>query len=126
MNGLLVNRIWHFVVMLFCFIAILYNVDMLKIVGNEIFRNNQKVGWIYEEHHIRSHDNKQLGYFTNDFIFSNDGHKLAYIKGDYLYQYGVDTDAAGAKIPLEKVNAGMPGSILSQMAKCAIYMFIGV
>lgn len=98
---------------------------MLKIIGDEIFRDNKKVGWIKDEHHIRSHDDKQLGYFTNEFIFNNDGRRLAYVKGDYLYQYGASLSDPHSRTPLEVVNAAMPGCILPEMAKCAIFMFIG-
>ena len=94
---------------------------MLKITGNDIWRNGQKVGWI-EENYIRAHDGKKLGYFGGNFIYGIDGHKLAYVEGDYLYSESSST----AKVSLDKINEGIEGGMLPEVGKCAVYMFIGV
>jgi hypothetical protein len=92
---------------------------MIKIVGTEIWRGGQKIGWI-EGHHVRAHDGKKLGYFEGDHVYNEEGHKLAYIEGDYLISYG-----SNIKVPLEKVSEEVEGGIGPGIDKCGIYVLFG-
>jgi len=94
---------------------------MIKIIGNDIWRGGQKIGWI-EEHHVRAHDGRKLGYFEGNFVHGEDGRKLAYIEGDYLFSEG---GSSGSKLPLEKVSEGIEGGVLSEIGKCAVYVLLG-
>ncbi len=97
-----------------------YNENMLKITGNDIWRSGQRVGWV-EGNYIRDHNGKKLGYFEENFVRGMDGHKLAYVEGDYLYS----ESSSGAKVSLDKINESIEGSMLPEVGKCAVYMFIG-
>lgn len=93
---------------------------MIKIEGNDIWRNGQKVGWI-DSNHIRAHDGVKLGYFEGNYVHSNDGEKIAYIDGAYLHQ-----ESGGTKVSLDKVNEEIVGGLLPEIGKCAIYVLIGI
>jgi hypothetical protein len=91
---------------------------MIKIVGNELWREGEKVGWV-EGSHIRAHDGRKLGYVEGNFIYSEEGHKVAYIEEGHLF-----SDGGNAKLPLEKVNEEVTGGVLPENAKCAIYVLL--
>ncbi len=91
---------------------------MIKMLGNDIYRNDEKIGWI-EGNHIYAHDGKKIGYFDSQHIYGPDGDKVAYLDSQDLY------DAAGnRKAHLEDVAAEIEG-ILPNSAKCAIYALFG-
>jgi hypothetical protein len=93
---------------------------MLKIIGREIWRGGEKVGFI-EENHVRAHDGKKLGYFEENHVRDTAGNKIAYISGDHLY-----TESLGnVKISLDKVNEMVMGGLLPEIGKCAVYILIG-
>ena len=92
---------------------------MIKVVGKDLWRGGQKIGWV-AEHHIFAHDGKKLGYFDNKNIYNLEGHKLAYVEGDYLHSYGSDS-----KVPLEKVSEEIEGGVDQSIDKCAIYILLG-
>ena len=92
---------------------------MLKLLGNDIYRESEKIGWI-EGDHIFAHDGKKLGYFDTKYIYSVDADRIAYIEGDELL------DASGnRKAHLEEITEAIEG-VLSVPCKCAIYVLIGV
>lgn len=90
------------------------------MIGNDITRDGQKVDWI-EGNDIRAHDGQKLGYFSSNDVYDVGGHKLAYIEGDYLHSEG-----SSAKVSLDKINGSVTGGMLSEIGKCAVFMFIGV
>jgi hypothetical protein len=92
---------------------------MIKVVGAELWRGGEKIGWV-EGQHIRAHDGKKLGYFEGNLIYGEDGRKLAYVEGDHLISYG-----SNSKISLEQVSEGIEGGVLSEGAKCAVYVLLG-
>ncbi|MGC9603158.1 MAG: 4-fold beta flower protein [Minisyncoccia bacterium] len=94
---------------------------MLKIIGHDIWREGQRVGWI-DGYHIRAHDGKRLGYFDGDFVYGADGHKQAYIEGGYLHSESSST----SKVSVDKINESIEGGMLPEIGKCAIYILIGV
>jgi hypothetical protein len=94
---------------------------MLKIEGHEIWRSGERAGYI-DGNHIRNHDYKMLGYFSDGHVYNAAGHKIAYIEGNHLHP----EDGSGAKISLDDVNKGISGGVLPELGKCAIYCLIGI
>ena len=95
-----------------------YTVSMLKIIGNDIYRAEEKIGWI-DGNHIYAHDGKKLGYFDSGHVYNADTDKVAYIEGDELL------DAGGSrKAHLEEVSEAIEG-IVPMATKCAIYVLLG-
>jgi hypothetical protein len=92
---------------------------MIKIVGNDIWRGGEKVGFI-DGNYIRAHDSRKLGYFEDRFVYSEEGHKLAYVEGDHLFSEG-----GSATVPLERVNEEIVGGVLPEIGKCAVYVLLG-
>jgi hypothetical protein len=91
---------------------------MIKIEGNDIWRDGTKIGWI-EGNHIHAHDGNKLGYFEDNHIYNASANKIAYIEGDYLHS------ADGSKkIALEKISEQITGGIIPDVAKCAIYSLL--
>ncbi len=91
---------------------------MIKLSGNEIYRNGQEAGWI-EGNHIIAHGDRKLGYFEGNSVFSIEGHKLAYMEGNNLY-------VGSAEVSLDKINKNIIGGSVSEIGRCAIYVLIGV
>ena len=94
---------------------------MIKIIGNEVWRSGQKIGWV-DDDHVRDRDGKKLGYFQDRFIYDMGGHKLAWIEEDYLVSQGSGDEA---KIRLDQVAENIEGGVMSELAKCAIYVLLG-
>ncbi len=94
--------------------------DKITITGHDIRRGGEKIGWI-DVHKIRSHsDNKVLGYFDTEHIYSPEGHHLGYVSGDHLYS------ADGrVKVALEEVSEHIEGGLDEGLEKCAVYMLLG-
>jgi hypothetical protein len=91
---------------------------MLKLLGNEIYRAGDKIGWL-ERNHVFARDGRKLGYFDSVRVYSADGDKIAYVEGDTLY------DAAGnPKAPLELVSEAIEG-VLGAVGKCAVFVLLG-
>ncbi len=93
---------------------------MIKIAGNDLWRGGKRIGWV-EGNYIRAQDGKRLGYHYGNYIYAENGEKLAFIEGDYLCS---EADF-GKKIRLEAVNEALPGGILPEITKCAIYILLG-
>ena len=91
---------------------------MLKLVGNDVYRASEKIGWI-EGNHVFGHDGRKLGYFDSLRIYDINADKVAYVEGDTLY------DAAGNhKAHLEDISEDIEG-VLGTTGKCAIYVLLG-
>jgi hypothetical protein len=89
---------------------------MIKIDGYTILRDGSKIGWI-DGIYIHAHDGTKLGYFEDKYVYNLDGNKIAYILGDYLH-----AEEGNNKIPLDKVSEQVTGGVISDIAKCAIYI----
>jgi hypothetical protein len=94
---------------------------MIKILGNDLWRNGEKIGWI-EGDHVRDRDGKKLGYFQDRFVYDMSGHKLAWIEEDYLVSQGSGSEA---KIRLDQVAEEIEGGVLPELGKCAVYVLLG-
>ncbi len=91
---------------------------MIKIDGNTIWRDGSKIGWM-EGNHVRAHDGTKMGYFEGNNIYNNNGNKVAYTQGNYLY-----SESGDKKVPMEKISEQIVGGIVSDIAKCAIYILL--
>ena len=94
---------------------------MIKILGNDLWRNGEKIGWI-EGDHVRDRDGKKLGYFQDRFVYDMSGHKLAWIEEDYLVSQGSGSEA---KLRLDQVAEEIEGGVLPELGKCAVYVLLG-
>ncbi len=94
---------------------------MIKIVGSELWRGGEKVGYV-EGHHIRNRENALVGYFSEGekAVYSAGDHKIAYIQGDKLY-----STVGHADVHLSSVHEAIEGGVLSEVGKCAIYVLLG-
>jgi len=93
---------------------------MLKIIGDNVYRNGEKVGWV-ERNYVLDHRGIKLGYFDNKFIYNHERRRQAYIEGDHLYSEG----SKFSKISLDKINEDIEGGILPMIAKAAVYVLLG-
>jgi hypothetical protein len=92
---------------------------MLKLIGNDIWRGENKIGYV-EGHHIIDHNGKKLGYFTDHHVWNMNDDKIAYIEEDHLF-----TESGKSKILLENVAETIEGGVLPIIGKCAIYILLG-
>jgi len=92
---------------------------MIKLVGNEIWRGGEKIGWV-AGNHVFAHDGKKVGFFEANFIYSESDKKVARIEGDFLYAEGGES-----KVPLEKIAEDVTGGVITDIARAAIYILLG-
>jgi len=93
---------------------------MIKINGNDIYRDSQKIGYI-DDNYIKSHDGDKLGYFDQKYVYDLHANKLAYIYGRNLVSQS-DNDV---KTDIDEINKFITGGVLSEIGRCAIYMLLG-
>ena len=96
---------------------------MIKLIGNDIWRGDRKIGWM-DGNHVRDHDGKKLGYFEDRFVYNEDGHKVAYIEEDFLIPYG-GSDSSPSKVRLEAIAEDVTGGTIPELARAAIYILLG-
>lgn len=89
----------------------------MHIVDNKILHEGQKLGWI-DGGHIRGDDDAKLGYFENNCVYNEAGHKVAYIhENELMFSNGNES------IPLQKVNEDIVGTA-PLLTKCAIHVLL--
>ena len=91
---------------------------MLRIGGDDIYRDGSEVGCLSGTT-LYDHSGSKLGYYEGDRIYNNEAYKIAYLEGGYLYE-------GDRKISLDYVNESIKGGDFPEIAKCAIYLLIGV
>ena len=91
---------------------------MIKIVGNNIWRGGEKIGWLQDDN-VYSHENRKIGYFSDNDIYNQEGRKVGYIEGDYIKT--VD----GKEIRLEDNREHVVGGSISDLARAAIRLLLG-
>jgi len=94
---------------------------MLRMMGNKILKNGEQIGRV-EGSRVYAKGDKKLGYFDRDDIFNMEGDKVAYVQGNYLYLKR-DNDI---KVSLDDVRENIEGGTIETIAKCAIYILIGI
>jgi hypothetical protein len=92
---------------------------MIKMNGNDITRNNVKIGWV-TDNHIFDHTGKKIGYTTSDMVFDATAKKLAHLECEYVYYPSTDKRAR-----LEDVITGIESPTLSNIQRVAIRLFFG-
>ena len=94
---------------------------MVKLLGHEVWRAGEKIGWI-DGNHVRDHNDKKLGYFLDHYVYDMNDHKIAYIEEDYLVSVGSGSEA---KVRLDEVAENVVGGVLPEIGKCAVYVLLG-
>ena len=94
---------------------------MIKLIGNDIWRADKKIGWM-EENHVFNYEGKRVGYYEDKYVYNEDGHKLAYIEEDFLMPYGGNESA---KVRLEVIAQDVTGGVIPELARAAIYILLG-
>ncbi len=94
---------------------------MVKLIGNDVWRSGEKIGWI-DGDHVRDRNGKKLGYFQGTHVYDASGHKLAFIEQDHLVSHGSGSEA---RIDLERIMEEVRGGVLSEIGKCAVYVLLG-
>jgi hypothetical protein len=92
---------------------------MIKMMGNEIWRGGEKIGWI-EGKNIMDRGGKKQGFVEGDHIYDEGDNKIAYVEGDFLIAHG-----GTSKIPLEKIAEDVEGGVISAITRAAIYILLG-
>jgi hypothetical protein len=94
---------------------------MIKIIGNDIKRDGEKIGWI-EGNDVRDMSNRKLAFVKGDDIFrGSDGIKIAFIEGAYVI-----VSSSGKKISVTENNqAHVTGGSASNEMRAAIRLFFG-
>lgn len=92
---------------------------MIKIVGNDITRGGEKIGWI-EGNDIYDHNGHKLGYASGNNIYNHGGQKLGYLEGDHLK--GED---GSTNIHLEENRRVVTGGSHSDLTRGAIRILLG-
>ena len=95
---------------------------MIKIIGNDLYRAGEKIGYM-DTKHVWGHDGKKLGYFDYRTVWGEDGRKLAFIDGDFLISYGASGEES--KVRLETMNEQVEGGVMPGIQKCAVYVLLG-
>jgi hypothetical protein len=92
---------------------------MVKLVGNDIYRGGEKIGWL-QTPHIFAHDGKKLGYFEGIFVYNADARKIAYLEGNFLVPEG-----GGPKVPVQKIVEDVTGGVIPDIERAAIFVLLG-
>jgi hypothetical protein len=93
--------------------------NMIKLNGNDIMRDEVKIGWIMGDH-IFDHDGKKLGYTTSDTVFDEMAKKIAHLEGEFIYY--PDTDK---RTRLEDIINTIESPTLSDIQRVAVRIFFG-
>jgi hypothetical protein len=90
---------------------------MIKIVGNDIYRGGEKLGWL-EENDIYGEDGGKLGYYSGDDIYNSSGAKIGYFEGTHL------KTTSGRTVSFEELRRHVLGTA-SDIARAAVYLLFG-
>lgn len=94
---------------------------MIKIIGNDIKRDGEKLGWI-AGNDVRDMSNRKLGYVVGDDIFrGSDGSKIAFVDGAFVV-----IGSSGKKMSIvENKSKHVSGGSISDAMRAAIKLFFG-
>lgn len=92
---------------------------MIKIIGNNIWRGGEKVGWLQGDY-VYSHDGRKLGYSEGSNVYNMSGHKIGYIEGDEIHSTADDRVTR-----LEDNHGHVVGGEISDVARAAIRLLLG-
>lgn len=90
---------------------------VINIVGNDIRRGGEKIGWI-EGNDVYNDQGMKIGYFSGNDVYNKSGTKVGYIKGDKFYR------SDGYEIDLSKLNQEVSGGQLSPLGRAAVKVLL--
>ncbi|MBI4991674.1 MAG: hypothetical protein HZB99_00450 [Candidatus Harrisonbacteria bacterium] len=91
---------------------------MIKIVGNDIFKNGQKIGWVQSDD-IYDSSGRKLGYYSGNDIYNRSGTKIAYVEGGSIKREN------GSTISVEQNRLRITGGNYSDICRAAIRLLFG-
>ena len=98
---------------------------MIKIIGNDIKRNGEKIGWI-DGNDVRDMANRKLGFVIGDDIRrGSDGLKIGFIEGAYIITTMGTVTSSSRKISIAENNKHVAGGFISNEMRAAIRLFFG-
>lgn len=92
---------------------------MIKIIGNDIMRGGEKIGY-FSGNDIYSYEGKKLGYFEGNDIFDYENRKLGYLEGDFIHYINGEQ-----KIRIEDNRQHVSGGELSDIQRAAVRFLLG-
>ena len=91
---------------------------MITIVGNDIRRGSEKIGWI-QENDLYDGEGRKVGYFSSNDIYDAHGKKLGYLQGNYVHA------SDGNQIKLDAIRRDIRGGSLSDLERAAVRRLLG-
>ncbi len=91
---------------------------MIKIVGNDIIQNGQKIGWL-SDNDIFNQSGEKVGYYTQNDIYNHRGVKIGYVEGSYI------KTTSGATIEIAENRRHIIGGNYSEVCRAAIRLIFG-
>jgi len=92
---------------------------MLKIIGNDVMRGIEKVGYV-QGNDIHDKSGHKVGYFMDNHIYNQAGHKLARLEGDHI------KDAQGnITTSVSENHNHVSGGALSDLSRAAVRVLLG-
>ncbi len=90
---------------------------MIKIIGNDIWRDAEKVGWLQGDD-IFGMAGRKLGFIHRNEIHAVDGRKLGYVQDEKLHR------ADGTFLPVSEVLKDVSGGAVSELHRVAIKLLL--
>jgi sporulation protein YlmC with PRC-barrel domain len=91
---------------------------MLKIVGNDVHRGTEKIGYL-EGNDVYNHVGRKVGYFSGNDIFDMAGKKVGYILNNRIHT------ASGESISVSENRSHVSGGTYSDLHRAAIRLLLG-
>ncbi len=93
---------------------------MTKIVGNDILRDGEKIGWI-SGNDILNSGGQKAGYFSGNDIYDHDGHKIGYVDGSNIKNMN-----GSVLMSIERLRARVAGGAYSDVCRATIVLLLGI
>lgn len=91
---------------------------MIKIVGNDLWRGSDKIGWL-ELNSVFDENGRKLGYYRGNDIFDADGDKVAFLTGNRLYM------SDGREIYADDIMEHVGGHGVPDIVRAMVYVLMG-
>jgi len=92
---------------------------MLKIVGNDILKDSQKIGWL-SGNDIFNLSNEKIGYYSGNDIYNHRGLKIGYVDGSIIKMAG-----NSMQISVQENRLRISGGAYSDVCRAAIRLLFG-
>ena len=90
---------------------------MIKIIGNDIWRDAEKVGWL-EGNDVFGMDGRKQGFIRRNEIYSIDGRKLGYVENNKFNR------PDGTFLPVAEMVKDVQGGAVSELHRVAIKLLL--